>query len=117
MMRIAVIFLFACTLGAMMGGTLTHHFLQDDVVLAGNVSSKAPAVSSSKGKGLMVQAALKVPRHLAMLATRKGSHHGTADIVPAGIEDDLSDDITVAPRSLKLMIAERHLARMALSGS
>ena len=118
MLRIAVIALFAGTFGALLGGGLTDHFFHDDVaLLAANDALPAQTPLAGKAGSSMFQASLRAPRHLAMLGTRKVSHHAASDLGdPVGF-DGLYDDITVAPRSHKLMISALHVsARMAVSG-
>ena len=119
MFRIAVIALFAGTFGALLGGGLTDRFLGDDVALVAandTVASSAP-IAWQAGSS-MAQSGLKASRHLAMLGARKVSRRATSglrDVV--NIDDGLYDDITVAPRSHKLMISALHVsARMAVSG-
>ena len=118
MLRIAVVFLFAGTLGALLGGTLTSDFLPNQLVAATDGASSAPASGASKAKASIIQVSLQSPRRLAVLATRKVSHQSASGLIEtAGINDDLYDDITVAPRSHKLMISALHVsARMAVSG-
>jgi hypothetical protein len=119
MFRIAIIFLFAGTFGALLGGGLTDRLFRDDVALvAANDLSPGTAPIAWQAGSSMMQAGMKAPRHLAMLGTRKGARRAAAGmLVPVGMDDGLYDDITVAPRSHKLMISALHVsARMAVSG-
>ena len=98
---------------------MSDHFLRGgiEIVAANDAASDTAPIAWQAGSSL-VQASLKVPRHLAMLGVRKVSHHANSDLRdPVGIEDGLYDDINVAPRSHKLMISALHVsARMAVSG-
>ncbi len=118
MIRIAIVFLFAGTFGALLGGGLTDHFLRgNDVVMASNDVSPANAPIAWQAGSSIFQASLKVPHHLAMVGTHKESRRASIGLLPVSIEDGLYDDITVAPRSHKLMISALHVsARMAVSG-
>ncbi|HEV8444127.1 MAG TPA: hypothetical protein VGQ27_11635 [Steroidobacteraceae bacterium] len=118
MIRIAIVFLFAGTFGALLGGGLTDHFLRGgDVMVAANDSLPSSAPIAWQAGSTLFQASLKAPRHLAMVGTHKNSHRASIGLLPVSIEDGLYDDITVAPRSHKLMISALHVsARMAVSG-
>jgi hypothetical protein len=118
MIRIAIVFLFAGTFGALLGGGLTDHFLRGgDVVLASNDASPSSAPIAWQAGTSILQASLKMPRHLAMVGTHKESRRPSIGLLPVSMEDGLYDDITVAPRSHKLMISALHVsARMAVSG-
>jgi len=119
MFRIAVIVLFAGTVGALLGGGLTDRLLPTGVVrVALNDTAPANDPIEWKAGSSIMQASLKAPRHLAMLGSRKASNRSASGmLVPVGIEDSLYDDITIAPRSHKMMISALHVsARMAVSG-
>jgi hypothetical protein len=119
MIRIAVIVLFAGTFGALLGGGLTDQLFQTKhvVVLAANDDGLPDSDPVEWKAGTMMQASLKAPRHLAMLGSHKDSHRASIGLLPVSVEDGLYDDITVAPRSHKLMISALHVsARMAVSG-
>ena len=118
MFRIAVIALFAGTVGALLGGGLTDRFLRDDVAMVAANGAPSDAAPIAWQAGSMTQATLRPGRHFAMLGTRKVSHRVNSELRdPLGTDDGLFDDITVAPRSHKMMISALHVsARMAVSG-
>ncbi len=118
MIRIAIVFLFAGTFGALLGGGLTDHFLGGSrVTMAANDALPSSAPIAWQAGASMFQASLKTPRHLAMVGSHKESRRASSGLLPVSMEDGLYDDITVAPRSHKLMISALHVsARMAVSG-
>lgn len=98
---------------------MTDHFLRGDVAMvAANDAAANTAPIAWQAGSSMAQSSLKTTRHLAMLGARKVSRHANSNLRDVvSIDDGLYDDITVAPRSHKLMISALHVsARMAVSG-